>query len=175
MAAGNTVLVIEHNLDVIKTADWIIDLGPEGGDAGGEVVVAGLAGGGRGTTRGRTRARSWPRCSGSAGAPERRAGRAPGARFASQVANGARALLELAPPCSGVIRSKHRSKLAARAAGGGGHRRRPARRPATRPFRRSQQGSPFVVQVAAGDPTTRAACRLVALGRGREPVRVVSS
>jgi len=41
VAAGNTVLVIEHNLDVIKTADWIVDLGPEGGDAGGEVVVAG--------------------------------------------------------------------------------------------------------------------------------------
>jgi excinuclease ABC subunit A len=41
VGAGNTVLVIEHNLDVIKTADWIIDLGPEGGDAGGEVVVAG--------------------------------------------------------------------------------------------------------------------------------------
>jgi excinuclease ABC subunit A len=41
VAAGNTVLVIEHNLDVIKTADWIIDLGPEGGDAGGEIVVAG--------------------------------------------------------------------------------------------------------------------------------------
>ncbi len=39
--AGNTVLVIEHNLDVVKTADWIIDLGPEGGDAGGHVVVAG--------------------------------------------------------------------------------------------------------------------------------------
>jgi excinuclease ABC subunit A len=39
--AGNTVVVIEHNLDVIKTADWIIDLGPEGGDAGGRVVVAG--------------------------------------------------------------------------------------------------------------------------------------
>jgi excinuclease ABC subunit A len=38
---GNTVLVIEHNLDVVKTADWIIDLGPEGGDAGGTVVVEG--------------------------------------------------------------------------------------------------------------------------------------
>ena len=39
--AGNTVLVIEHNLDVIKVADWLIDLGPEGGDAGGTVVCAG--------------------------------------------------------------------------------------------------------------------------------------
>jgi excinuclease ABC subunit A len=38
---GNTVLVIEHNLDVVKTADWIVDLGPEGGDGGGQVVVAG--------------------------------------------------------------------------------------------------------------------------------------
>lgn len=41
LAAGNSVLVIEHNLEVIKTADWILDLGPEGGDAGGELVFEG--------------------------------------------------------------------------------------------------------------------------------------
>jgi excinuclease ABC subunit A len=38
---GNTVLVVEHNLEVVKTADWVIDLGPEGGDAGGELVASG--------------------------------------------------------------------------------------------------------------------------------------
>jgi len=38
---GNAVVVIEHNLDVIKTADWIVDLGPEGGAAGGEIIACG--------------------------------------------------------------------------------------------------------------------------------------
>ena len=38
---GNTVVVIEHNLDVVKTADWILDFGPEGGDGGGEIVAFG--------------------------------------------------------------------------------------------------------------------------------------
>ena len=39
--SGNTVVVIEHNLDVIKGADWVIDIGPEGGHAGGRIVAAG--------------------------------------------------------------------------------------------------------------------------------------
>jgi excinuclease ABC subunit A len=39
--AGNTLLIIEHNLDVIKTADWVIDLGPHGGEAGGRIVAQG--------------------------------------------------------------------------------------------------------------------------------------
>jgi excinuclease ABC subunit A len=39
--AGNTIVVIEHNLDVIKTADWLIDMGPEGGSGGGQLLMAG--------------------------------------------------------------------------------------------------------------------------------------
>ena len=38
---GNSIVIIEHNLDVIKTADWIIDLGPEGGDRGGQIIATG--------------------------------------------------------------------------------------------------------------------------------------
>ncbi|MBX9714147.1 MAG: hypothetical protein K2X58_10330, partial [Pseudomonadaceae bacterium] len=38
---GNTVVVIEHNLDVIKTADWLVDLGPEGGSKGGQIIAVG--------------------------------------------------------------------------------------------------------------------------------------
>ena len=38
---GNTVVVIEHNLDVIKTADWVVDLGPEGGGGGGQIIAQG--------------------------------------------------------------------------------------------------------------------------------------
>mgnify|MGYP002715453121 FL=1 len=41
VAQGNTVVVIEYNLEVIKTADWIIDIGPEGGDGGGRIVASG--------------------------------------------------------------------------------------------------------------------------------------
>ena len=41
ISQGHSIIVIEHNLDVIKTADWIIDLGPEGGDGGGEIIGQG--------------------------------------------------------------------------------------------------------------------------------------
>ena len=42
---GNTVVIIEHNLDVIKTADWIVDLGPEGGSGGGQIIATGTPAG----------------------------------------------------------------------------------------------------------------------------------
>ena len=41
MKKGNTVIVIEHNLDVVRNSDWILDLGPEGGEKGGEIVAEG--------------------------------------------------------------------------------------------------------------------------------------
>ena len=42
VATGNTIIVIEHNLDIIKNVDWVIDLGPEGGNKGGEVIFSGI-------------------------------------------------------------------------------------------------------------------------------------
>ncbi len=53
--AGNTIIVIEHNLEVIKCADWVIDLGPEAGDEGGKLVAAGNSGSSRARSRRRTR------------------------------------------------------------------------------------------------------------------------
>ena len=60
--AGNTVLVIEHNLDVIKQADWIVDLGPEGGEAGGEVIATGTPEDVAAVEESRTRGSSCGRC-----------------------------------------------------------------------------------------------------------------
>ncbi len=75
---GNTVIVIEHNLDVIKTSDWIVDMGPEGGGGGGTVVAAGTPGGRRGlrgelhraVPRGDAGSRPRPRRSGARSALE---------------------------------------------------------------------------------------------------------
>ena len=79
--AGNTVLVVEHNLDVIKTADWIIDLGPEGGAAGGQIVAVGTPSRSRRQHEFAHRARSLRRTSTAASGSKishASAGRAPG-------------------------------------------------------------------------------------------------
>ena len=60
---GNTIVVIEHNLDVIKTADWVIDLGPEGGDGGGEIIATGTPGADRGKSALAHRRHTCGRCS----------------------------------------------------------------------------------------------------------------
>ena len=59
---GNTVVVIEHNLEVIKTADWILDLGPEGGDGGGRIVAEGTPEDIAAESRRATPGASWRRC-----------------------------------------------------------------------------------------------------------------
>ena len=77
---GNSVIVIEHNLDVVKTSDWVVDMGPEGGAGGGTVVAAGHPGGRRGQLRELHRRPSWPNCS----TPRRPSGHRGGGRPARE-------------------------------------------------------------------------------------------
>jgi len=79
--AGNTVVIIEHNLDVIAEADWIVDLGPEGGDGGGRVVAQGPPAAVAAVRSGSHTARFLKRFLAERGGAPSRTGRAPGSAY----------------------------------------------------------------------------------------------
>ena len=132
---GNTIIVIEHNLDVIKTADWVVDLGPEGGDGGGRIIAVGTPEDDRRARHPRTPAATCKARS-AASAPRPAAARA---RAAQARVSGAVMRARAAPSrarscrfCRAGIRSA-RTIGVSRACSGCGHSgRRRARRPARR-------------------------------------------
>ena len=105
---GNTVIVIEHNLDVIKTADWVVDLGPEGGDGGGRIIATGTPD----DDRAKRRVVHGAVSQGGAGAGPARAGRAAqeglkgaGTRHGPGQIRGQQSLSHRSPPLSWRLQS----------------------------------------------------------------------